>query len=81
MDSGVKSAPEPNPRANRNPRWVIDCRNCLASFAHSEIGEARTLNDYLSPTKPEFPLAGQEMECPSCKTKATYMRHELRYST
>jgi hypothetical protein len=64
-----------------NPRWVIDCRKCLVSFTHSEIGEARTLKDYLYPTKPEFPSGGQELECPSCKTKAIYMRHEVRYST
>ena len=62
-----------------NPRWVVDCQNCLASFTHSEVGKERKLIDYLLPTAPEIPLAGQEMECPSCKTKALYTRRDLRY--
>ena len=65
----------PNPR----PRRVIDCRNCLASFTHSEVGKDRKLIDYLLPTAPEFPPAGEELECPSCKTKAIYTRRDLRY--
>ena len=81
MDGGAKPSEEPERQAKRNPRWVVDCRSCIATFTHSEIGDGRTLSDYLFPTKPEFPSAGQELECPSCKTKATYMRHELRYST
>src|SRR5580700_8812288 len=24
-----------------NPRWVVDCRNCLASFTHSEVAKER----------------------------------------
>jgi DNA-directed RNA polymerase subunit RPC12/RpoP len=35
--------------------------------------------DYLFPTAPEFPQAGEEIECPSCKTKAIYERQDLRY--
>jgi len=61
------------------PKWVIDCRNCLVSFIHSEVGRDRNLSDYLRPTAPEFPSVGQEMECPACKTKAIYTRHDLRY--
>jgi hypothetical protein len=66
---------------NTNPRWVIDCRNCRATFIHSEIGVDRKLNDYLYPTKPEFPAEGTELECPSCRTKAIYERTDLRYKT
>jgi len=62
-----------------SPKWVIDCRNCLGSFVHSEIGNDRRLIDYLLPTAPEFPANGAEMECPLCKTKATYTRQDLRY--
>ncbi len=64
---------------NSNPRWVVDCRNCLASFTHSEIGRDRKLVDYLIPTAPALPQGGQEMECPSCKTKALYTSRDLRY--
>ena len=62
-----------------NPRWVIDCRNCLGTFTHSEVGKDRKLIDYLFPTSPEFPPEGAEMECPACKTKAIYTRQDLRY--
>jgi hypothetical protein len=62
-----------------NSRWVVDCRNCFASFTHSEVGKERKLIDYLFPAAPEIPLVGQEMECPSCKTKALYTRRDLRY--
>ena len=64
---------------NPNLRWIVNCRNCLASFTHSEIGKDRKLNDYLFPTAPEFSSAGEEMECPSCKTKAIYTREDLQY--
>jgi hypothetical protein len=60
------------------PRWVVDCRNCLASFTHSEVGRDRQLKDYLSPTAPELQPAGEEMECPSW-TKAIYTHKDLRY--
>jgi hypothetical protein len=76
MDSRAK----PSKESERNPRWIIGCRTCIATFTHSEIGEARTISDYLFPTKPEFPQAGLELECPSCKTKAIYTRQDLRYS-
>jgi hypothetical protein len=62
-----------------NSRWVVDCRNCLASVTHSEVGKERKLIDYLFPAAPEIPLGGQEMECPSCKTKGLYTRRDLRY--
>lgn len=58
---------------------MVDCRNCLASFTHSEVGRDRKLVDYLVPTAPELPQGGQEMECPSCKTKALYTSQDLRY--
>jgi len=61
------------------PRWVVDCRNCLASFTHSEVGRDRRLIDYLVPTAPRLPPEGQEMECPSCKRKAVYTGQDLRY--
>lgn len=64
---------------NSRPRWVVDCRNCLEPFTHSEIGEDRKLIDYLMPTTPEFSENGEELECPSCKTKAIYTRRDLRY--
>jgi hypothetical protein len=64
---------------NFNPRWVVDCRNCLASFTHSEVGRDRRLIDYLVPTAPQLPADGQEMECPSCKSKAVYTGQDLRY--
>jgi hypothetical protein len=62
-----------------NPRWVIDCRTRLASITHSEIGKDRRLIDYLIPAAPEIPSNGQEMVCPSCKTRATYTRRDLHY--
>jgi hypothetical protein len=65
------------PSSNR--RWVVDCLNCRATFVHSEIRPDKSLIDYLYPMKPPIPDEGQEMECPSCQTKAIYMRHALRY--
>jgi hypothetical protein len=62
-----------------NPRWIVDCRNCLASFTHSQVGRDRKLIDYLIPTAPELPASGQEMECPACKTKSIYMHQDLRF--
>lgn len=64
---------------NFNPRWVVDCRNFLLSFTHSEVGRERKLIDHLIPTSPELPSGGQEMECPSCKSKATYTGQDLRF--
>ena len=64
---------------NFSPRWVVNCRNCLASFTHSQVGKARLLADYLSPTAPELPPGGQEMECPSCKTSAIYTQKDLNF--
>jgi hypothetical protein len=64
---------------NHSPKWVIDCRSCLASFVHSEVGKDRKLIDYLFPTAPELPPAGKEFECPSCKTSAIYTRQDLRF--
>jgi hypothetical protein len=61
------------------PKWVIDCRKCLASFTHSEVGRERKLIDYLFPTAPEFPPDGEEIECPSCKSKAVYTPRDLRF--
>jgi len=60
-----------------SPRWVIDCRHCLQSFSHTEIG--KTLTDYMLPIKPEIRPGGEEIECPNCKTKSVYTRSELRY--
>jgi hypothetical protein len=64
---------------NFNPRWVVDCRNCLAIFTHSEVGRERKLIDYLVPTAPQLPPDGQEMECPSCKARALYTGRDLHY--
>ena len=64
---------------NFNPRWVVDCRNCLASFTHSEVGRDRALIDYLIPTAPALPQDGQEMVCPACKTRALYTSQDFRY--
>jgi len=58
---------------------VVDCRNCLAIFTHSEVGAERKLIDYLIPTAPKLPQDGQEMEYPSCKTRALYTRRDLQY--
>jgi len=44
-----------------SPRWVIDCRHCLQSFSHTEIG--KTLTDYMLPIKPEIRPGGEEIEC------------------
>ena len=77
MGSGAKLAPELERHATFNPRWVIDCWYCLASFIHSEIWAAETLGDH--PTKPEFPATGLELECPYCKNKAIYTREDLRH--
>lgn len=64
---------------NFNPRWVVDCRKCLASFTHSEVGPDRALIDYLIPTAPALPRDGQEMVCPACKASALYTSQDLRY--
>jgi len=61
------------------PKWVIECRSCLVSFIHSEVGQDRAVVDYLHPTAPKFPSLGKELECPSCKTKALYHPKDLRY--
>jgi hypothetical protein len=60
-------------------RWVVDCPNCLETFTHSEIGQNRTLADYMLPTAPDLPAGGTELECPSCKTKTTFTRRDLRF--
>lgn len=60
------------------PYWTINCRNCKKAFHHSEI-QTRNTMDYLLPMKPEFPADGQELECPHCKSKATYLQTDLWY--
>jgi DNA-directed RNA polymerase subunit RPC12/RpoP len=61
-------------------RWAISCHNCNKAFTHSQIAEPHRITDYLAlPSKPEFPLAGQELECPHCKSKAMYQRTDLWY--
>lgn len=60
--------------------WAISCRNCKKAFTHSRITEPHRITDHLGlPTKPEFPLAGEELECPHCKFKGTYQQTELWY--
>ena len=61
------------------PKWIIECRNCAARFIHSEVGKDRRVIAYLYPTEPKFSLHGEELECPSCKSKATYILQDLRY--
>jgi hypothetical protein len=62
------------------PSWNLTCQNCSKSFTHSKLEEANLLN-YNLPRKPEFPAEGQELECPSCKTKARYQQSDLRYDS
>ena len=60
------------------PNWVLKCSNCGFRFPHSKIGNTG-LADYYLPVKPEFPRQGSELECPKCKSKATYQRSSLLY--
>ena len=76
MGSGAKPAPDDGPRKSR---WVVGCRNCSATFTYSKIEEGTTLTAYLFPMKPEFPVNGQELKCPYCKTTALYAQQDLRY--
>jgi phage FluMu protein Com len=62
-----------------NPRWIVTCSHCQKTFAHSEIPEARDLENYYLPAKPEFPAQGQELQCPHCKVVVAYQRSDLRY--
>ncbi len=60
-------------------RWVFTCKNCFKVVPHAEIQNGNTLTDYFFPKKPEVPIEGIEMECPSCKTKHVYQQNELWY--
>ena len=60
------------------PRWVLKCSNCDFIFTHSNIKD-ESLSDYYFPPKPEFPVQGSELDCPQCKSKATYQRTGLLY--
>jgi len=61
-------------------RWAISCHNCKKPFTHPNITEPHDIADYLdSRAKPEFPDEGTELECPYCKSKATYHQTELWY--
>jgi hypothetical protein len=57
--------------------WALTCKHCGKMFTLSTIDQ--TLANYFDPGKPEFPPEGLECECPDCKAKATYQRHELTY--
>jgi len=59
--------------------WVVSCRNCNESFTYSEISEPQHAVDYLFPTKPEVAGNGRELQCPHCKSIATYQRTDLWY--
>jgi hypothetical protein len=61
------------------PKWIVECRSCSANIIHSEVGADRTAADYVRPTARKFSLLGEEMECPKCKTKATYKPEDLKY--
>lgn len=58
--------------------WAVNCHHCRKAFTHSEIPQEHAIN-YLLPAKPEFPDGGQELECPHCKSKATYLQTDLWY--
>ena len=62
------------------PSWNLTCQNCSKSFTHSKI-EGDKLSDYYLPQKPEFPAEGQELECPTCNTKAQSQQSDLRYDS
>jgi len=76
MGSSAKPAPDYGPRKSR---WVVECRKCFASFTYSKIEGGTTLTTYLFLLKPEFPVNGQELECPYYKTTALYTLEDLRY--
>jgi hypothetical protein len=61
------------------PKWIVECRNCSATIIHSEVGANRVAEDYLRPTVRKFSVLGEELECPKCKTKAKYIREDLKY--
>jgi hypothetical protein len=60
-------------------QWAVNCKSCKKAFSHSEIHEPQRAIDYLWPLKPQIPTGGQELECPHCKSKATYRQTDLWY--
>ena len=57
--------------------WFLNCKNCNEAFIYSLIPDI--LTDYHLPSRPVFPAAGRERECPNCKTKSTYQQTDLRF--
>ena len=64
-------------------RWVLGCPECKQDFTHSEITpeqERQEFDSFLnSINKPQFPASGLELECPNCRHKSVYYRHQLIY--
>jgi hypothetical protein len=65
------------------PRWVLGCPECKQDFTHSEITLDQERHDFdaflNSIVKPQFPVNGLELECPNCRQKSVYYRHQLIY--
>ncbi len=57
--------------------WSLGCKGCQFIFFFREIGD--TLVESFVADKPKFPPEGLECECPRCKARFTYTRHELIY--
>jgi endogenous inhibitor of DNA gyrase (YacG/DUF329 family) len=63
-------------------RWVLGCPDCGKDFTHSEIPESSSFipDPFIgSAVKPEFPVGGQSIACPNCKSTSVYERHQLIY--
>lgn len=58
--------------------WMLSCVKCESLFLHSPIAD-KHLSDYFFPEKPEFPVDGSELKCPSCGHAALYKRTDLIY--
>ena len=61
-------------------RWVFTCRHCRQDFTHSEIPEPYSEPPWMwFLDKPAIAAEGVEIDCPQCKQKSTYHRHQLTF--
>jgi C4-type Zn-finger protein len=60
-------------------RWVLSCPFCNEEFTYSEIPGKSTLADFFLPPKPDVPIEGVKLDCPSCQKTTTFFRHQMVY--
>jgi hypothetical protein len=61
--------------------WVFQYPFCKTEFIYSEISKNLELSELCFPRKPDFPMEGLALECPSCKKSSALQRHQLVYRT